>query len=427
MEKLRPLTLRTIKQTAIATSLTAVLFSTSALSADLVFLDEATLEQNRTLLHSEQASPSMQSAYQRLIEEADLAMKDGPFSVTDKGMTPPSGNKHDYMSISPYWWPDTSKEDGLPWVRHDGKTNPASKTAETDSKRIGHFTRSVRALALAYYFSQDEKYAQQGIDYIRTWFIDQDTKMNPNVNFGQGVPGVAEGRRGGIIDTRSLADRMLDAIALLSLSPAWTDQDETQITQWYSEYLDWLIVDDLSGGPKGEAASANNHGTWYDYQVASIAYFLGNEPLAKQMVQKGKMRIDTQFEKDGSQPHEIERTRAYHYHYFSLDPLVGIAQIGDKVGVDLWHHTNPKGGSLASGIQLMANYHDPAVTWPYTQKDKRRRVERMTPLYLKAGVALDRSDWIKLATNTDFSQMTVKKNLAEVWAQRDIELLYPRK
>ena len=418
MKVLRPLHL--------AACIGAITFGSNVMAADFVFLDEATLEANRTLLQSEKAPSTMKVTYERLLEEAELAMQDGPFSVADKGMTPPSGNKNDYMSISPYWWPDGSKDDGLPWVRHDGKTNPASKTDETDSKRIGHFTRSVRALAIAYYFSQDEKYAQQGIDYIRTWFINEETKMNPNVNYGQGVPGVAEGRRGGIIDTRTLADRMLDSIAMLSQSPSWTEKDEEQIKQWYSDYLDWLIVDDLSGGPKGEAYAENNHGTWYDYQVASIAYFIGNEPLAKQMVQKGKMRIDTQFEKDGSQPHEIERTRAYHYHYFSLDPLVGMAQIGEKVDVDLWNYTNKKGGSLETGIQLMANYHDLDKEWPYTQKDKRRRIERMTPLYLKAGVAMDKPEWVKLATETDFSEFTVKKNLAEVWAQRDIELLYPK-
>jgi hypothetical protein len=396
------------------------------MAAEFVFLDEATLEANRTLLQSNKASDSMKDAYTKLIEEAELAMNDGPFSVADKGMVPPSGSKNDYMSISPYWWPDESKEDGLPWIRHDGKTNPASKTDETDSKRIGHFTRSVRALAIAYYFSQDEKYAQQGIEYVRTWFFNKDTKMNPNVNYGQGVPGVAEGRRGGIIDTRTLTDLMLDSIAILSQSPTWTESDETQITQWYSEYLDWLIIDDLSGGPKGEAYAENNHGTWYDYQVAGVSYFIGNDALAKQMVQKGKMRIDTQFEKDGSQPHEIERTRAYHYHYFSLDPLVGIAQIGDKVGIDLWNYINKKGGSLDTGIQLMADYNDLSKEWPYTQKDERRRVERMTPLYLKAGVAMENPEWVKLATETDFSEFTVKKNLAEVWAQRDVELLYPQ-
>jgi hypothetical protein len=64
------------------------------------------------------------------------------------------------------------------------------------------------------------------------------------------------------------------------------------------------------------------------------------------------------------------------------------------------------------------------VKWPYSQKDKRRRVERMTPLYLKAGIALDKPEWISLATDTDFSGFNVKQDLSEVWAQRDIELLY---
>lgn len=411
------------KKVSLAACILTVL-SSPLMASDFVFLDPQTLASNRTILHSADATTSMKRSYQLLLEEADLAIKSGPFSVTDKGMTPPSGDKHDYMSISPYWWPDNSKADGLPWIRHDGKTNPASKTDETDSKRIGNFTRSVRAIALAYYFSQDEKYAQQGIQLIRTWFINESTKMNPNVKFGQGVPGVADGRRSGIIDTRTLAERLLDAIAILSTSSQWTTADELAINQWYCEYLDWMIIDDLSGGPKGEAYSVNNHGTWYDYQLAGISYFLGNKPLAKQMVQKGKMRIDSQFEADGSQPHEIERTRAYHYHYFSLDPLVGLAQLGDKLGIDLWHYKNQQGGSIIKGIEFMAQYHDPVAKWPYSQKDKRRRVERMTPLYLKAGIALDKPEWISLATDTDFSGFNVKQDLSEVWAQRDIELLY---
>ncbi|WP_022941335.1 alginate lyase family protein [Psychromonas hadalis] len=424
--------MKNFKALRLATCIGSILFASQSIAANFVFLDEATLEINRTALHSADASEAMKHSYKLLLEEAELAMKVGALSVTDKGMTPPSGDKNDYLSISPYWWPDESKEDGLPWIRHDGKTNPASKTEATDSRRIGLFTRSVRALSLAYYFSKDERYAKQAIEYTRTWYINDATKMNPNVKYGQGVPGVADGRRSGLIDTRTLVERNLDAIAILSNSPFWTDNDEEKITQWHNEYLDWLIVGELSGGPKGEAYAENNHGTWYDYQVAGISYFLGNEALTKQMVQKGKMRVDTQFKKDGSQPHEVKRTRAYHYHYFSLDPLVGLAQIGEKVGVDLWNYENTnskghiKGGSLLDGIQLMATYNDLDKKWPYSQKDKRRRVERMAPIYYKAGVATDNAELLKMAKETDFTSFTVKKDLAEVWAQREITLLYPQ-
>ncbi|MCT7943013.1 alginate lyase family protein [Shewanella holmiensis] len=406
-----------------AVAIISALTSGSTIAANFVFLDEATLAASRTLLKSEQATDNMKQSYQRLLEEAGNSKNMAAFSVTHKGFTPPSGDKHDYMSISPYWWPDTTKADGLPWIRHDGKTNPASKSDETDSVRIGTFTRSVRALALAYYFSEDNDYAKKAIEMVRTWYINADTRMNPNVNFGQGVPGVADGRRSGIIDTRTLVERNLDAIAILSQSSLWTDADEAGINQWYSEYLDWMIEDDLSGGPKGEAYAPNNHGTWYDYQIAGIAYFLGNIHLTKQMVQKGKVRVDSQFAQDGSQPHEAQRTRSYHYHYFSLDPLVGIAQLGDKVGIDLWNYQNEQGASLTKGIEFMIDYHDPSVKWPFPEKDS-RRVERMTPLYLKAGAALNNPQWINLAKEADFEKATVSKNLAEVWAQRDIELLY---
>ncbi len=416
--------MKSFRKLALVAGISAALVSGNALAAKYVFVEENSIEKSRTLLHSDQAPESMKRSYERLLEEAELAMQDGPFTVTDKTLVPPSGTKNDYMSISPYWWPDETKEDGLPWIRKDGKTNPVSKTADTDSRRIGHFTRSVRALAIAYYFSGEEKYAEQAISYLNTWFLDPETRMNPNVNFGQSVPGVADGRRSGLIDTRSFSDRLLDSFAMLSGSPAWTDEVDAGIDQWFGEYLDWLVTAPLAGGPKGEAYAENNHGTFYDLQVAGISYYLGNDTLAKQAVSKGKMRIETQIEKDGSQPHEIARTRAYHYHYFNIDAMAGIAQVGDKVGVDMWNYQGSNGGSLESTIQLMANYHDPEADWPYTAKDKRRRVERMVPIYRKAGMALDNGEFLELADTTDFTKFNVKKNLAEVWAERDVELLY---
>ncbi|RKX34823.1 MAG: alginate lyase [Verrucomicrobia bacterium] len=415
------------KSSVLAACIGAIYFSSVVSAAPFVFLDENVLDENRKRLHSGEASNSQVQSYERLLEEAASAMKAGPFSVTDKGMMPPSGSRNDYLSISPYWWPDPSKEDGLPWIRRDGKTNPASKTSDTDSRRIGHFTRSVRALAIAYTFSRDEQYAERGIEFIRTWFFDPTTKMNPNMNFAQGVPGITSGRRYGLIDSRVLVDRMLDAIAMLSASPYWTDEDEKQIKAWYGEYLHWLLTDELSGGPEGEAYSENNHGSWYDLQVAGISYFLGKTDLTRELVEKGRMRIDTQFDKEGRQAHELARTRAYHYSTFNLDALAGLAQIGEKVGVDLWHYESPGGGSLEKGIQLMADYNDPGEKWPYAQKDPRRRVERMAPIFLKAGFALDNDAFIDLAVSADFDGFTVTDNLAEIWAERDIELLYPRK
>ena len=55
---------------------------------------------------------------------AGAALSAGPFSVTDKAVVPPSGDKHDDMSQAPYWWPNPATPNGLPYVQRDGERNP---------------------------------------------------------------------------------------------------------------------------------------------------------------------------------------------------------------------------------------------------------------------------------------------------------------
>jgi len=44
-----------------------------------------------------------------VIREADKYLTTKLVTVMDKPMTPPSGDKHDYMSMGRYWWPDPKK------------------------------------------------------------------------------------------------------------------------------------------------------------------------------------------------------------------------------------------------------------------------------------------------------------------------------
>jgi len=59
-------------------------------------------------------------ALKNLRVAADAALQNEPYSVTHKTIEPPSGDKHDYLSFSRYWWPDPKKPDGLPYIRKDG-------------------------------------------------------------------------------------------------------------------------------------------------------------------------------------------------------------------------------------------------------------------------------------------------------------------
>ena len=70
-------------------------------------------------------------------------------------VTPPSGDKRDYMSMGPYWWPDPNKKDGLPYIRKDGRINPESKQMEAGTY-LKKTCSALQALGYASYYSGDE-------------------------------------------------------------------------------------------------------------------------------------------------------------------------------------------------------------------------------------------------------------------------------
>ncbi|WP_409013242.1 alginate lyase family protein [Dyadobacter sp. CY343] len=37
---------------------------------------------------------------------------------------------------------------------------------------------------LAWYFTNESKYSEHAAQLLRVWFLDEMTKMNPNLNFG---------------------------------------------------------------------------------------------------------------------------------------------------------------------------------------------------------------------------------------------------
>ena len=180
------------------------------------------------------------------------------------------------MSYAPYWWPDTTKANGLPYIRRDGQVNQTLRR-DSDVLRWYGLVDAVETLAHAHYFSGQPAYAERAALLLRTWFVDPKTRMNPHLNFGQAIPGVTEGRGIGIIDTRDLG-RVTDAITLIQTSNAWTSSDQHATTQWFAAYRDWLLQ-----GPHGkdEADEANNHGTWYDVQVVALSLFLNDTATAR--------------------------------------------------------------------------------------------------------------------------------------------------
>ncbi len=183
-------------------------------SSATLLLDEPLLAKNLKEF-TDNTKPLKEQALKKLLKSGDKILKEGKlYSVMHKKQTPASVDKHDYVSTGPYWWPDPSKSNGLPYIRKDGERNPEYFEI-TDSGEMDKVEDEAETLALAYYYSKDERYAEQASRIIKAWFLDKETRQNPNLNFGQGIPGINTGRGIGVID----------AAIILQQSKSWSKED----------------------------------------------------------------------------------------------------------------------------------------------------------------------------------------------------------
>jgi len=307
---------------------------------------------------SDQQHP--EPAVARLLHDARKALGEKPFSVTEKYEVPPSGDKHDYLSLAPYAWPDPRRPDGLPYMMRDGRINPERDTI-ADHAQFGRIVALTETLGLAYYFTGDEAYARQAALLLRTFFLDPATRMNPNLNFAQGVRGKETGRASGLIDTAGIA-RLVDGTAMVMDSPAFSKEDRDGLLAWFRDYLAWLRESELG---RREGQARNNHGAWYDVQVVSLALATGDEELARETLQFArKRRIGRQIDPDGRQPEELQRTRSWHYANFNLQALVALANLGERAGVDLWRYQTQDGRSIRKAIDWLVPFALGEARWP---------------------------------------------------------------
>lgn len=311
-------------------------------------------------------TPAFVGAYNKLISSADRALKQPLYSVMDKSLTAASGDKHDYYSFPPYWWPDPAKKDGLPYVRKDGETNPDANSDATDKKRLIGMSNDVSNLALAWHFSQNPAYAQKARDQLLNWFINPQTRMNPNLQYAQAIPGINDGRGIGLIDSRALVD-VIDAIELLRPANVISEKEYQQLKQWYGDFYRWMTT---SQNGFEEDNWHNNHGTYFDLQAASFALFSGQTDAAKQRLQITQLRrIANQFDNQGRQMAELERTRPWHYSNFNLEAYNKLGRLGEVAGVDVWNFSLDD-HSLRKGYSYVAGFVNSDTPWPWKDIDK---------------------------------------------------------
>ncbi|HWD91134.1 MAG TPA: alginate lyase family protein [Verrucomicrobiae bacterium] len=294
----------------------------------------------------------------RILKLANEALALKPPAITDYIATNSTGGPHDFFSQADYTWPNPTNKSGLPYITRDGKTNP--QNFEHHRMAMRNMKDAVAALAAAHACTGDEKYVTKAAEFLRVFFLDEKTKMNPNLDYAQAVLGVATGRSYGIIDTLHLAELPV-AVRFLEKSPAFDPAVDAGLKKWFADYIHWMTT--AENGVK-EMNAANNHSIAYFVQLASFALFADDQKTLELCRERFKqVLLPKQMAADGSFPLELKRTKPYGYSIFQADNVAILCVLLSTPGNDLWKFQLPDGSTPLKSMQFIYPYLADKSKW----------------------------------------------------------------
>ena len=355
----------------------------------------------------------------RIIRKATQYLSEAPRTVVADHSERSEGGVHDFFSEGDYWWPDPKKPGGK-YMRRDGETNPDNFVAHRHS--MVHLSDLIGTLTSAYLITQDEKYVTHAVVHLKAWFVDEETKMNPSLLYGQAITGRYSGRSIGVIDTIHLTEVARGA-KLLCASSAFAAEDQAQVKAWFREYLGWLNTH--AYGIR-EKSHPNNHGVCWSLQAAAFADLIGDEEqLAWIRNQFKTVYLKEMMDDKGGFPAELKRTKPYGYSLFVIDAMAGVAQLVSTPEDDLWTFKLPDGRGMELGMKFIFPYIKDKSTWPlepdilYWDEWPVRH-----PSLLFAGLKFENSDYLSTweSLEADPKTFEVLRNLplrhAMLWVRR---------
>ncbi|MGA8110855.1 MAG: alginate lyase family protein [Acidobacteriaceae bacterium] len=332
---------------------------------------------------------------QRILAEAADYVDLQPKTITSFRAKRSPGGLHDYFSEADYFWPNPA-DPGGPYISRDGESNP--NNFNEHRKAMIALSIQMPALTAAWILTRRRAFAVKAADHLRAWFIRPETRMNPNLEYAQGVHGVSTGRSYGIIDTVHLAEvaRAATLVAPASLDAA----EQAALKAWFRDYLHWLQT-----SKKGitEHDAKNNHAVCWALQASEYARLVGDAATRASVATDYEDRfVPDQMAADGSFPRELARTKPYGYSIFNFDMLAMLCQSLLDSGDDLFAFTLPDGRGICRAAAFLVPWLRDKSAWPY-----RKDVEHFDslpvriPSLLFCGLHCEREDWVALWRRLD--------------------------
>jgi hypothetical protein len=270
-----------------------------------------------------------------------------------------------------------------------------SDSGQLDRTRLQRLLDDTTLLALAWRVHAEDRHAEHAAGLVRRWFVDPDTKMNPQMRFAPMRPAQEgnEGNESSVIELQGIY-YFLDAVRLIVRSGALSGTEVAAFRSWLRSYLAWL---ETSPEWIGQSCAVDHHGTIYDLQVAAIAAFLEKPESLSRSFRRARERMQIQLDPAGAQPHELERTMTRHYCCLNLQCWVSLARVADFCGDDLWSYATSDGRGIRPALNWLMRTLDAGI-WPYPDSGTFDE-ERLEPLrrdfdhHHRGRKVVDRVEW----------------------------------
>jgi arylsulfatase A-like enzyme len=326
---------------------------------------------------------------EQILREADSYLDLEPNPITRTSSERSAGGIHDFYSEGDYWWQNPEDPDG-PYIRKDGQTNPDNFTDHRVAMR--NLSRWVAALTAAYALTGEEMYAERAILHLRTWFLDDATRMNPSLLYAQAIKGKVTGRGIGIIDTIHLIE-VVRSIEVLEAKGILSGTDLEGLKDWFEQYVTWMTTHQYG---IDEGNKDNNHGTWWAAQVAAFASLVRRDDLLAQSRKRFKELLSHQMDETGGFHEELRRTKPYNYSLFNLEGYAVLAWYASTPEDDLWNYETEH-GSLRRAIDYMLPFIADKGAWPHkTDVQHFDEIPIKSAFLLLAGRAYKDEDYLAL-------------------------------
>jgi hypothetical protein len=327
----------------------------------------------------------------RILKAANQYLTEKPITITAASSPRSAGGPHDFFSEADYWWPDPKNPNG-PYIQRDGMSNPDNFVEHR--RALMRLSVQVPALVAAWKLTKDKRYAAKAAEHLRAWFVNEQTRMNPNLQYAQAIHGITTGRGTGIIDTIHLVE-VARAIEVLKDSRALSMTELGAIIQWFKDYVGWMTT-----GKNGtdERDAKNNHTTCWVMQVAAFAQLVSDQKLLEYCRERFKtIIVPNQIAPNGSFPEELRRTKPYGYELFNLEAMATVCQILSTPQDNLFTFQTADGRGFRRAVEYMAPFIADKKSWPlkpdvmyYDQWPMRQNS------LLFAGIAFNRQDYLDL-------------------------------